>query len=321
MKAAVLHKINDLRYEDVPDVIAGEGETLIKIMAAGICGSDLSRVFGSGAYHYPIILGHEFAGLDEKTGRKCVVFPLLPCRKCAMCMIGEYVCCENYDYYGSRRDGGFAEYLSVKNENILYVDGDISYDVLAMCEPAAIALHCVYLADIKVGNRVLITGAGPIGLIAGYIAKINGAEKVYFTDIDQRKLDYAESLGFDIYNNQKADVFIEGTGVSSALETGLEAVKPFGNVVLLGNPYGDIKISQKSYWHILRKQLVLKGSWNSMFNPFRNEWQIVLDLAAGGRLPLENMISHRFSLEDCNKAFEVLKNKTDFVNRVMFVNY
>ena len=320
MKAAVLYNINDLRYESVPDPVPEKGETLIKIMAAGICGSDISRVFDKGAYHYPIILGHEFAGIDEKTGRKAVIFPLLPCMKCAMCQIGEYVCCENYDYYGSRRDGGFAEYLAVKNENILYVEGDISYDVLAMCEPAAIALHCVYLGDVKIGDKVLITGAGAIGLIMAYISKINGAEKVYYTDIDKRKLDYAVSLGFEVYENQKADVFIEGTGVSSALETGLDAVKPFGNVVLMGNPYGDINISQKSYWHILRKQLTLKGSWNSMFNSFRNEWRIVLDLIAGGKLPLENMISHRFKLEQCNEAFNVLKNRTEFINRVMFVN-
>jgi len=325
MKAAVLHNINDLRYESVPDPVPGENETLMKIMAAGICGSDLSRVFGGGAYHYPIILGHEFGGIDVKTGKKAVIFPLLPCMKCAMCQIGEYVCCSNYDYYGSRRDGGFAEYLAVKNENILYLDGDtadkISYDMLAMCEPAAIGLHCVYLADVKVGDKVLITGAGAIGLIMGYIAKINGADKVYFTDIDRRKLDYAVSLGFDVYDNQKADVFIEGTGVSSALESGLEAVKAFGNVVLMGNPYGDIHISQKSYWHILRKQLTLKGAWNSMFNSFRNEWQIVLDLVAGGSLPLENMISHRFKLEQCNEAFNLLKDKKEFINRVVFVNY
>lgn len=321
MKAAVLYKINDIRYDEVPDPVPGIGETLIKIMAAGICGSDISRVFDKGAYHYPIIIGHEFAGFDENTGKKAVIFPLLPCKKCPMCQIGEYVCCENYDYYGSRRDGGFAEYLAVKNENILYVNENIPYDILAMCEPAAIGLHCVYLSNIKTGDSVLITGAGAIGLIMGYIAKINGAKKVYFTDIDERKLNYAENLGFDIYKNQKTDVFIEGTGVASALETGLESIKPFGNVVLMGNPLENLNISQKSYWHILRKQLVLKGSWNSMFNSFRNEWQIVLDLIGSGRLPLENMISHRFKLSQCVKAFELLKNKTEFVNRVIFVNY
>ena len=320
MKAAVLYGINDLRFENVPDPVAQSGETLIKIMAAGICGSDVSRVFDKGAYHYPIIIGHEFAGLDEKTGKRAVIFPLLPCKKCAMCQIGEYVCCENYDYYGSRRDGGFAEYLAVKNENILYASPDIPYDILAMVEPAAVGLHSVYLGNIKAGDEVLITGAGAIGLIMGYLAKINGAKGVYFVDIDQKKLDYAENLGFAIYESQKIDVFIEGTGASSALAAGLEAIRPFGSVVLMGNPGGDVSISQKSYWHILRKQLSLKGSWNSMFNAFRNEWQIVLNLIAEGRLPLGNMISHRFGLEDCNKAFGTLKDRSELTNRVMFVN-
>ena len=329
MKAAVLHGIGDLRYEDVPDVSAEpKTETLIKIMAAGICGSDVSRVFGHGAYHYPIILGHEFAGLNESTGKKAVIFPLLPCRKCAMCQIGEYVCCENYDYYGSRRDGGFAEYLAVKNENILYIGDDmqdIPYEVLALCEPAAVALHSVYLSGVNVGGRVLITGAGAIGLIMGYISKLSGAAEVYFTDIDERKLNYAASLGFCVYENQKAngiDVFIEGTGAPSALEVGLEAVKPFGNVVLMGNPPGtaDLNITPKSYWHILRKQLTIKGAWNSVFNSYRNEWKTVLDLTARGKLPLENVISHRFKLERCNEAFNVLKTREELVNRVMFVN-
>ena len=125
MKACVLHAVGDFRYEDVPMPKRGEGEVLLKIRAAGVCGSDIPRVFEKGTYHFPTIPGHEFAGeiveADDESliGRRAAVFPLLPCRKCTPCELGEFANCENYDYYGSRRDGGMSEYLPVKRWNLL----------------------------------------------------------------------------------------------------------------------------------------------------------------------------------------------------------
>jgi L-iditol 2-dehydrogenase len=123
MMACNLHGIGDLKYEEVQTPVMGDGEVLIRIMAAGICGSDIPRVYEKGTYHFPTITGHEFAGVivdaaeqdRHLIGKKAAVFPLLPCGKCGACQIGEYAQCEDYDYYGSRRDGGFAEYIAVKN--------------------------------------------------------------------------------------------------------------------------------------------------------------------------------------------------------------
>ena len=146
MKAGVLHQIGDLRYEDVKDPQPNKGEVLLKIRAAGICGSDIGRVYKKGTYHFPTIPGHEFAGevVDLGKGvdksymhRKAAVFPLLPCRECDMCEIGEYASCRNYNYFGSRCDGGFAEYIAVPVWNLVVSEKDISFEEMAMAEPAA----------------------------------------------------------------------------------------------------------------------------------------------------------------------------------------
>jgi len=318
MKAAVLHGIKDIRYEEVPIPTLAADEEYIDIAYSGICGSDVDRVFGKGAYHYPIILGHEFSGTRRQNGRKVVVFPLIPCSSCAMCQVGEFANCTNYDYYGSRRDGGFASQIAVKTWNIIEAPASADLKCLAMAEPAAVALHAISFLGLLPGQSVLITGAGPIGMLLGQWAKICGAHKVYFIDIDERKLTLAKQLGFYEYQGETVDAAVEGTGISQPLEQCLAAVTPKGKVVLMGNPSGDIKLSQAAYWHILRKELTLNGTWNSTFNKFRNEWQVTVDAIASKQLDVEPVISHLFSLEECKNAFDVIAQRKEFVNRVMF---
>ena len=172
MNAAVLHAVGDLRYETVPMPEVGEDEVLLKIRACGVCGSDIPRVYTKGTYHFPTIPGHEFAGEIVASndpallGRRAAVFPLLPCHKCPPCKVGEFANCHNYDYYGSRRDGAFAEYLAVKKANLILAPDTLSYDCAAMCEPGAVARAAVRRMNVELGDLVVIYGAGPIGLIA-----------------------------------------------------------------------------------------------------------------------------------------------------------
>ena len=132
VKSANLHAINDLRYEETPFPACEDDEVLVKVKSCGICGSDLSRVYGKGTYHFPTIIGHEFSGIVESDpkgefdGKRVVIFPLLPCFKCKSCADENYATCENYDYYGSRRDGGMTEYLAVKRWNLLIMPDAIS---------------------------------------------------------------------------------------------------------------------------------------------------------------------------------------------------
>ena len=344
MKACVLKEVGRLDYEEVKTPVAGAGEVLLKIKASGICGSDIERVYVKGTYHFPTIPGHEFAGeivaagsgVNEKlVGRKASVFPLIPCMKCDMCVVGEYASCRDYNYFGSRCDGGFAEYIAVPVWNLVMPDADISYEEMAMVEPAAVSLHALGQAGVELGDTVAVFGAGAIGLMLSEFARAWGAGKVILFDIDERKLEFARKLGYTYaYNTLEkgwyeqvmeatqgkgADVAIEGCGAAAALEGCLAIAKPRCKVVLMGNPSGDMNIHQKVYWEILRKQLTVTGTWNSNYTQKKNDWKIALDTIASGRLDVKKFITHKYSLEQCNEAFELIKEKKVFANRVMFV--
>ena len=324
MKCANLHNIHDLRYEDIPMPECGEDEVLVKVQSCGICGSDIPRVYTKGTYHFPTVIGHEFSGrvvydprkeLDEKN---VAVFPLLPCFQCDSCKMGNYATCEDYDYYGSRRNGGMSEYIAVKRWNLLPIPESVGYNEAAMCEPVSVARHAVCKLNIKEGDSLLISGAGPIGILAGQWAKSFGANKVYYIDIDSRKIDLAEQCGFSEYREKiQVNCALEGTGFSDALAKCLAAVKPSGKMVLMGNPAGEMKLSQNTYWHILRKELTVYGTWNSSYNDRQNDWKESLKAMAEGKINVKPLITHTYPLDACNQAFEMMKNKSEFFCKVM----
>jgi L-iditol 2-dehydrogenase len=324
MKALNLHAIGDLRFEELPMPEVLEDEVLVKVEYCGICGSDIPRVFTKGTYHFPTVPGHEFAGVVVEdaqgvlTGKKVAVFPLLPCFECESCKNQSYASCSNYDYYGSRRDGAMAEYISVKRWNLIPLPENVPTYLGAMCEPTAVARHAVLkLGDIK-GGDVLISGAGPIGLIAAQWCRHFGANKVYFFDIDERKIRFAEKMGFYEYNDGiKVSFSIEGTGHGAAFARCLHALAPAGRITLMGNPSGDVSLTQNDYWAILRKELVLTGTWNSAYSEMQNDWVAAIDAISKGIIDLEPLISHKISMEEYERAFDIMKNRTEFYNKVM----
>ena len=326
MKAANLYAVNDLRYDDIKMPECLDDEVLVEVKSCGICGSDIPRVFAKGTYHFPTVIGHEFSGvvIEDKTGeykgKRVAVFPLLPCFECESCKNENYAACVDYDYYGSRRDGGMAEYIAVKRWNLVPLPDNISFDEGAMCEPISVGHHAVKKLGIKKNDSLLISGAGPIGIIAGQWAKSEGAAEVYYFDIDKRKIDFAKSMGFKEYKEDiKIDCVIEGTGHSAALEKCLKAVNPFGKVVLMGNPAGEVTLSQNTYWHILRKELTVLGTWNSSFAEHNNDWKESLMALSEGVLDVKPLITHKFPLSECNNAFDMMKERKEFYNKVMLV--
>lgn len=325
MKAAVLHDIGDLRVEEVPVPVCGEDEVLVRVRRCGICGSDIPRIFTKGTYHFPTIPGHEFAGevvaspTGEHVGERVCVFPLLPCGQCAPCRQEEYALCEHYDYYGSRRDGGLAEYIAVKTFNLVPLPDTVSFDEAALCEPCAVALHALRRAGVGQGDRVVILGAGPIGLLAAQAATMYGAASVALVDIDPQKLAFARSLGFEIYQEDQppADVVIEGTGAAAALANGLAIVRRGGTVLCMGNPAGGMALGQNDYWHILRKELTLKGTWNSHYAHDQNDWRDAIDALAAGRIRAAALITQHVPLGDCVTMLERMRDRAEFYVKVM----
>ena len=343
MKALNLYAIGDLRYEDVPIPEPAADEVLLKVLAAGICGSDVPRVFSHGVRDFPTIIGHEFAGeivsagtnVDKSCiGKRAAVFPLLPCFTCYACRDENYAACVDYDYYGSRRDGAFAEFIAVKAWNLMLVPSSVPTAWAAMTEPCAVAIHAIGKANIQVGDTVCVFGAGPIGLILAQIAHRAGADKVFLLDIDERKLVFARGLGFSYAINNRdddyldsilrltggrgADVCIDATGASAAVGGCLNAAGDFATIVLLGNPSGDILIEKLDYWEILRKELTLLGTWNSDFGTRKNDWKTAISYMETGMIDLGGLVTHVFPLEDAEAAFELARDKKEFSLKILF---
>jgi L-iditol 2-dehydrogenase len=345
MKAAVLHAVGDLRYEDAPVPRIISHEALVKVRAAGVCGSDIPRVMKKGTYSFPLVPGHEFAGEIAEMGNdvssfsvgdRVAVFPLIPCRKCAYCQIGEYAQCDNYDYLGSRTNGGFAEYVSAPADNLIRIPDNVDFDCAAMTEPASVALHALRRSSVDAGDNVAILGSGPIGIILAQWARSCGAGRVFLSDIIEEKLDVARGFGFEDCINAAqvdvvqrivaetdglgADICVEAAGTNITFEQSLRIVRKLGKVILMGNVSGDVVIPEKTASAILRGQLTIYGTWNSSFTAVpKNEWRTALQFMSLNRLDLKPLITHRFRLDQVNEAFDMMYKRQEFFNKVIFV--
>lgn len=324
MKAYVLHAIGDLRYEDVPLPALQPGWALVKVLAAGICSSDIPRIFETGTYHFPTIPGHEFCGRVEDVydeadrgwvGKRVGVYPLIPCKKCSSCLKGTYETCSNYDYIGSRRDGGFAEFVAVPVWNLIELPDSVSEIQGALLEPAAVALHTVKRGGIKPGDTVCVVGTGAIGILAGQWAKLHGAERVVIKGRSEAKRELAEPCGLEYSTGPEGffDCVIEAVGSEKALGESLSLAKPGGRVVLMGNPDGDRTLPQTLYWSILRKQLTLVGTWNSSYGEQENDWRDAVNVAAEGRLRLEAVVSHVLEAGAFRQGLSIVRNRLTVV--------
>jgi L-iditol 2-dehydrogenase len=345
MHALVLHGIGDLRHEQVPVPALSAGEALIRVVAAGVCGSDVPRVFHHGTYRFPLIPGHELSGVIEavakpgprQVGERVTVFPLIPCRKCPYCEIGAYGQCRSYDYLGSRCDGAFAEFVRAPQANLLPLPDGVSLSEAALSEPAAVALHAVRQGDIQAGDAVVVLGCGPIGMMIAQWARILGAGRILLVDIDSAKLSVARELGLgETFNSREgdpvawvqaqavgrgADLAIEAAGAPMTFEQALRMARPLGRVVIMGNPAGDVNLPQATVSQLLRKQLTVRGTWNSSFSALPvNEWQVVLEMLAAKRLDLHSLISHRVPLAAGVDALHMMHDRREFFNRVVITD-
>ncbi len=343
MHAYVLHGIDDLRYEqaDMPDL--KPGWALIEVMAAGICGSDIPRIFENGTYHFPTIPGHEFAGVVRNVGlsedrewvdKRVGVFPLIPCRECENCRNEHYEMCDNYDYIGSRRDGGFAEYVAVPIWNLIELPDTVDFAEAAMLEPMAVALHAVRQLPLEQVKSLVIYGAGPIGLLATQWARLYGVRDIYLIANKQGQAQLAAELGFQnvciqpeanapewLYEQngtKPVDAAIEGTGRGEVLEQCILSVKGQGAIVTLGNPRADVYISQDVYWKILRRQLRLFGTWNSGYaTDTENDWQDAVNMLAEGRIDAISLVTHNYPFNELVDGLQVMRNKSEFYSKIL----
>lgn len=347
MKAYVLHGIDDFRYQEVdtPDIL--DNTVLIKVGAAGICGSDIPRVYRTGTYSYPLIPGHEFSGIVTEVGRgvstewlnkRVGIFPLIPCKECDPCQKQQYEMCQNYSYLGSRTDGGFAEYVRVPIWNLIELPDNVSMEQAAMLEPMAVAVHAIRRAQIKVTDTIVVCGLGTIGLFTVMFLREMGCRNLLCIGNKEFQKKLLEELGIsgecycdsnsqnpEVWINEKtcgkgADIFFECVGKNETLLQGINSVTAGGKVQLVGNPAGDMHLEKNVYWKILRKQLSVFGTWNSSFtHSEEDDWHYVLDRLRRGKLHPEKLITHKYPLEELINGFEIMRDKKEDYVKVIGV--
>lgn len=347
MRAWVLHGIDDLRLETAADPVLREGEALVAVRAAGICGSDIPRVYKTGAHVHPLIVGHEFSGVVEKVasgvdpswlGQRVGIFPLIPCRVCGPCQKKQYEMCRDYSYLGSRRDGGFAEYAAVPADNMIRLPDLVTFEEAAMLEPMAVAVHAMRRIRVSAGETVAVCGLGTIGLLLVMFLREAGVERIFavgnkeFQRQAVLKMGLPENAYCDVRSQEAGrwlaertdgngvDVFFECVGKNETLMEALEHAAPAGRVMLVGNPFTDMHLDKQVYWRILRAQLTVAGTWNSSFtHDPEDDWHYVLDRLASGRIDPAGLITHRFPLEGLERGLRIMRDKTEEYCKIMVV--
>lgn len=342
MKSQLLNSINNITYQDTLTPVPTAGEVLVRVHAAGICGSDIPRIYTTGAHVHPIIPGHEFSGevvelgtsVDSKwSGKRVGIFPLIPCKQCPCCIEKKYEMCTNYNYLGSRCNGGFAEYVAVPEWNLIELPDNVSYEAAAMLEPMAVAAHAVRaITDDLRGDlltkRIAVCGLGTIGLLIAMLLKSQGAEDLLLIGNKESQRKAVEALGinpecYHAYGNiksEKADIIFECVGKNETITQAINLCSPGGRIMLVGNPHSDMSFDKDIYWKILRSQITLKGTWNSSYiGDETDDWHFVLNLLKEKKINPETLISHKFSLEDLQQGLHIMRDKSEDYIKIMCI--
>jgi L-iditol 2-dehydrogenase len=345
MKALKLYAPGDLRLEETPIPTVGAEDALVQVMAVGVCGSDIPRILSYGAYRPRLTMGHEFSGLitqvgrnvrDWRVGQRVVGAPLIPCFRCQACQEGRYSLCADYDYLGSRADGAMAEFVRVPARNLLQLPENVSFEAGAMVDPAANAAHALWKAQIEEGETFAVYGSGPIGLFSIQLARYFGASRIIAVDVMEEKLRLAKAAGADevinsleqqpvetirkLTGGKGADIVLDTSGVKTAQHQGICSAGNSGRVVLVGISHDSLELSKEAVDGILRRELIIRGSWNSFSPPFPGEeWTRSLSLMAQGSIWMPDFISHRLRLEDGPPIFAAIRDKKFFFSKIMFL--
>ena len=336
MKAVVVQANRQLVLADIEKPkIEAKDDVLVKIKFSGVCGSDIPRIFHHGTHFYPIVLGHEFSGIVEETGSdvgefrpgdQVVCAPLLPCFACRECDKGFYSLCKNYTFVGSRRFGGNAEYICVNKHNLVKVTPDSDPLHNAFIEPITVGLHAINLADGCENKNVIVVGAGTIGLLAAQAAKALDAKTVSVIDINPDKLVLAKELGsdrvfnsaelrheqiYDALNEHRFDqLVLETAGVPKTVELAVQIAGPRAQVGLVGTLHNDLTLNQKTFGLILRKELMISGSWMNYSKPWPGtEWTQAVELVEQRKIRFDPLIASVNEIEAYMREVEKLDGK------------
>ena len=334
MKAVRIDRPGSIEIVELPMPEPQENEALLQILTCGICGSDVASFTGNQPFtSYPRIPGHEFsarivslpAGYEGPlaVGDIVTANPYFNCGHCYACKRGHVNCCHDNQTMGVQRDGSFCEYVSMPVERI-YDGRGLSADQLALIEPFSIGYHALSRCEVKHGDKVLVIGAGPIGLFALISAKSRGAE-VHVADLLDGRLDRAKAFGADgVINSGKEslaeytawvteggfDTCVEACGVPETFLSCIDCCAFAGNLILIGNGKRETSFLHST---LLKKELNVYGSRNSLPKDFK----ALIGLVADGTVNPLPMVSAVYPFEESLQAFDALVHNDGSLSKVL----
>lgn len=322
----------NIEISDVQMPKPKEGEALLRVKSAGICGSDIGAFRGTnGLVSYPRIIGHEIAGevisIPEnnkngiKPGDRVIVDPYLYCGHCYPCSIGRTNCCVDLKVLGVHVDGGMAEYFCHPADMLLKVPDDMPWDIIPLAEPLTIALHGIHRLNLKAGEHIAINGAGPIGLLAAMVALHYGAEPIMI-DLVKERLDFAKSLGVrytinlreedlvekvsEYTNGRMAECVMEASGANSAIRATLDIVSHAGRIALTGWPKQETPIPTDM---ITRKEVDVRGARTSA-----GEFPEAIDLIYHQKVDTRRILTKVISIDEAPETIrDIEKNPGNYM--------
>ena len=339
MKAVKIEKPWEVDVVAMEKPVPGPGEALIKVVSAGICGSDIGAFRGTnGLVSYPRVIGHELAGIIEsipednpkgfKVGDKVIVDPYLYCGECYPCSIGRTNCCTSLHVLGVHVDGGMAEYFCHPADMLVKMPEDMSWVDAALAEPLTISLHGIHRGGLKAGEYCAIIGAGPIGLLAGMIAQAYGAHAILL-DLVQERLDFAKELGIEytinsgkenpeerireITGGTMAQQVMECSGANVAIRSTLDYVSNAGRITLTGWPKTETPIPTDA---ITRKEVDIRGARTSA-----GEFEEAINLIYTRKVDATRILTKTISIDEAPDTIrDIEKNPGNYMKVVVMVN-
>jgi 2-desacetyl-2-hydroxyethyl bacteriochlorophyllide A dehydrogenase len=326
MKAISISKPNAIGVVETDDPRPKDNEVRIKVDACGICGTDIHIYRGEYLGDYPIIPGHEFAGTIVeagqgitrfKEGERVAVEPNISCNNCVNCLNNRQNFCLNWRAIGVLEPGGMAEFVCAPEEATFGI-GDLDFERGAFVEPLSCVLHGIERANPRLSDRILILGAGPIGLLLLQTARLRGAGEIAVVDKNEARLQKAEGSGatetfanLEGIEEESYDVVIDATGAPSVMRRTLDFARKGGTILLFGvAPAGSLMEIEP--FKIFRKGLTILSSFTSLRNSFQ-----AVKLLETGLVDVSQLISHRLPLQEMKRGIELIEQGREQAMKVL----
>ena len=336
MKAAVFTGEPGVQFCEVPKPEISRDEALIQVHSVGICGGDLFICSGKNPrVKPPVIPGHEVVGeireIQTNTdtalevGDRVAVVPNVSCGTCSPCQRGLRHLCSALQVLGAQTDGGYAEYMKVPVSNLLRIPNKLTFETAVLAEPVAVAVHAVRCAQVDIGDRAVVIGAGPIGLLVAQVARLAGCISVVVVDLQETRLRTAQQLGFEtilasqvnpvdavqaMTDGAGMDVVFECVGHPSTIPQLTVMAKEQGQIVVVGL---FKELASIDWFQVQRKEQRLTGAW--MYHT--GDFVRALTLLEETGLAAERLISHTFPIEEAQEALNTAQNGKDSMKVVL----